>query len=279
MMNKYFYSDKIEAYILNNLPESERIAFEELIEQDPILKSELAQQRETIGSLQEQRKAQLKQRLNDIKVEPVSFSLSRITLLESALLVSIIATTVTLFALLYSTKSNLTAEQIAPSNYRSELNFTSYTRVAPKPITKPKEEIKQLTSISQFKTSKNNYQSTLLDRIEKDQVRKQSVNKENTDTKEVLPKLNESGGSPAAVPQSKQIVYQFYNGKLFLQNKESRALQIPLVINGVTKLYLYYEGKVYELKPNQVEPVTPKQVTDTKIIERVKTHKQQFFGN
>ncbi|OJJ20140.1 hypothetical protein BKI52_16850 [marine bacterium AO1-C] len=277
-MNKYFYSDKIEAYILNNLPESERIAFEELIEQDPILKSELALQKETIGSLQEQRKAQLKQRLNNIKVEPVSYSLSRITLLESALLVSIIATTITLFALLYSTKSNLIAENIAPSNYRSELSFASYTKVASKPIHKPKEEIKKLSSISQFKTSKNDYQNTLLDRIEKDQARKPVVREEKLPT-EVLPKSNESGGSPAAVPQSKQIVYQYYNGKLFLQNKESRALQIPLVINGVTKLYLYYEGKVYELKPNQVEPVTPKQVTDSKIIERVKNHKQLFFGN
>ena len=277
MMNKYFYSDKIEAYILDNLPESERLAFEELIEQDPILQSELALQKETIGSLQEQRKAQLKQRLNDIKVEPVSYSLSRITLLESTLLVSIVATTITLFALLYSTKSNITADNIAPSNYRSELNFASYTRVAPKSVAKPTKEIKKLAAIAQFKTSKNDYQSTLLKRIRKDQVRKPVVTEKTSKVQETLP--NELGGSPAAVPQSKQIVYQYYNGKLFLQNKESRALQIPIVINGVTKLYLYYEDKVYELKPNQVEPVTPKQVTDLKIIKKVKEHKQLFFGN
>ena len=277
MMNKYFYSDKIEAYILDNLPESERLAFEELIEQDPILQSELALQKETIGSLQEQRKAQLKQRLNDIKVEPVSYSLSRITLLESTLLVSIVATTITLFALLYSTKSNITADNIAPSNYRSELNFASYTRVAPKSVAKPTKEIKKLAAIAQFNTSKNDYLSTLLKRIRKDQVRKPVVTEKTSKVQETLP--NELGGSPAAVPQSKQIVYQYYNGKLFLQNKESRALQIPIVINGVTKLYLYYEDKVYELKPSQVEPVTPKQVTDLKIIKKVKEHKQLFFGN
>lgn len=279
MMNKYFYSDKIEAYILNNLPEHERIAFEELIEQDPILKNELKLQQETIGSLQDQRKAQLKQRLDNIKVEPVAYTLSRITLLESALLVSIVATTITLFALLYGTKSNLEAEQVGSSNYRSELSFTSYTQVASrssKQSSNKDEDIKKLPSISQVKTSTHNYQNTLLNHIEKDQ---QKTPLTEDKPKEILSKKEETGGSPAAVPQGKPIMYQYYNGKLFVKNNESRAQQIPLIINGVTKLYLYYEGKVYELKPNQVEPVTPKQVTDPKIIERVKIKKQQFFGN
>ena len=279
MMNKYFYSDKIEAYILNNLPEHERITFEELIEQDPILKNELKLQQETIGSLQDQRKAQLKQRLNNIKVEPVTYTLSRITMLESALLVSIVATTIILFALLYGTKSNLVAEKVAPSNYRSELSFTSYTQVTSrtsKQASNKDEDIKKLPSISQFKSSTHDYQNTLLNHIEKDQ---QTTLVTKDKPKEILSKKEETGGSSAAVPQGKPIMYQYYNGKLFVKNNESRAQQIPLIINGVTKIYLYYEGKVYELKPNQVEPVTPKQVTDPKIIERVKIKKQQFFGN
>lgn len=275
-MNKYFYSDKIEAYILNDLSESEKIAFEELIEKDPILKNELILQQETIGSLQNQRKAQLKQRLNNIQVEPVSYSLSRITLLESALLVSIVATTITLFTLFYGTKSNITAEKLAPSNYHSELSFLPYLNtITPNKEKKTKPEvIDNIASISQVKTARSNYQNVLQKR-----VRQNRVEKQNTNPREIASKKEETSGSSAAVPQNKELLYQFYNDQVFLKNNETRGYQIPLESNGITKYYLYYQEKVYELKPNQVEPVPLKQVTDQEIIKRVKDNKQLFFGN
>lgn len=278
MMNKYFYSDKIEAYILDNLSESERMAFEELIEQDPVLKNELELQQETINSLQNQRKAQLKQRLNNIEVEPVAYSLSRITLLESVLLVSIVATTITLFALFYGTKSNITAEKAAPVNYHNELSFTPYLKLAHIPVAKKEniqeENIPAIVSLPQIKQSKDNYQNVLLKKIKQAQTTKKS-----TTPRKIEAKREDSGGSSAAVPQNKDLLYQYYNKGFFLLNNESRGYQIPLESHGITKHYLYYQGKVYELKPNQVEPVPPKEVTDQKIIDQVKEHKQLFFGN
>jgi hypothetical protein len=278
MMNKYFYSDKIENYILGNLSESERIAFEELIEQDPVLQNELELQQETIQSLQDQRKAQLKERLNNIQVDPVSYSFSRINVLESALLVSVVATTITLFALFYGTKSNISAEKVAPASYYKDLSFVPYIKLERTPIAEQnsKEEvvIKTIPSISTIpQTPPNNLQSALLKKIKQEQ----DLKKKNT-PREIDIKKDESSGSSAAVPQNKELLYQYYNDGLFLTNSESKSYQIPLESHGITKHYLYYQGKVYELKPNQVEPVAPKQVTDQNIIKQVKKRKQLFFG-
>ncbi|EAY30725.1 hypothetical protein [Microscilla marina] len=278
MMNKYFYSDKIENYILGNLSESEKIAFEELIEQDPVLKNELDLQQETIQSMQDQRKAQLKHRLNNIQVEPVSYSLSRINLLESVLLVSIVATTITLFALFYGTKSNISAEKAAPASYYNELSFVPYIKLKHTPVAeqhkKEKVVIATIPSISRItQTPQHNYQNALLKKIKQEQ----QLKKKNT-PREIEARKEESSGSSAAVPQNKELLYQYYNDGLFLTNSESKGYQIPLESHGITKHYLYYQGKVYELKPNQVEPVPPKQVTDQKIIDQVKKRKQMFFG-
>jgi hypothetical protein len=66
-MNKEFdSSEKIEAYLRNELSPVEKAEFEERISRDPLLQNELTLQQETITSLQEFRKAELKARLNRI---------------------------------------------------------------------------------------------------------------------------------------------------------------------------------------------------------------------
>jgi hypothetical protein len=134
--------------------------------------------------------------------------------------------------------------------------------------------IKTIPSISTIpQTPPNNLQSALLKKIKQEQ----DLKKKNT-PREIDIKKDESSGSSAAVPQNKELLYQYYNDGLFLTNSESKSYQIPLESHGITKHYLYYQGKVYELKPNQVEPVAPKQVTDQNIIKQVKKRKQLFFG-
>lgn len=60
--------DDMEAYILDNMSETEKIQFELRIEQDPILKTELDIQTDTIETVREIRKEELKARFDEIVI-------------------------------------------------------------------------------------------------------------------------------------------------------------------------------------------------------------------
>jgi hypothetical protein len=68
MNNGLNYSERLEAYLRNELPENERAEFEEMLRQDPLLQNELQLQQDIIASIGEFRKQELKQRLNRIDV-------------------------------------------------------------------------------------------------------------------------------------------------------------------------------------------------------------------
>ncbi|MCS6820466.1 MAG: hypothetical protein NZ551_01200 [Microscillaceae bacterium] len=73
-MQNEFYQDLIDAYLRNELPEAERIAFEQRLRNDSSLKAEFELQQEIVSGIQAYRKAQLKQRLEAIKIKtPHSF--------------------------------------------------------------------------------------------------------------------------------------------------------------------------------------------------------------
>jgi hypothetical protein len=63
-----YYTEKIEAYLRNELNESEKAHFEQLLRQDPLLYNEFKLQQDIVGSIQAHRKQQLKQRLERIDV-------------------------------------------------------------------------------------------------------------------------------------------------------------------------------------------------------------------
>src|SRR3712207_22752 len=68
-MNKGLnYSEKLEAYIRNELSEKEKLELEEQLRQDPLLQNELTLQKDIIASICDYRKHELKQRLNKIDV-------------------------------------------------------------------------------------------------------------------------------------------------------------------------------------------------------------------
>jgi len=68
-MNKeYQHSEMIEAYLRDELSAEQRADFEQLVRQDPLLYNEFLLQKEIITNIQNFRKAQLKNRLNQIDV-------------------------------------------------------------------------------------------------------------------------------------------------------------------------------------------------------------------
>jgi len=72
-MNFDFYSEKIDAFLKNELTERDKQIFEQMIEQDPVLKSEFVIQKEIFDALYLRRKLELKQRLNRVEVDELPF--------------------------------------------------------------------------------------------------------------------------------------------------------------------------------------------------------------
>ena len=64
------YSKIVEQYLEGGMLKNEALGFEEMLQQDPILKSELANQQQIIEELKDYRKFELKSRLNNIDVTP-----------------------------------------------------------------------------------------------------------------------------------------------------------------------------------------------------------------
>ncbi len=67
-MDKYYYSEKLNDYLLDKLSESEKNLFEQLLDKDPILKQDCQLQKEIVEGIHQFRKDQLKARFNRIDV-------------------------------------------------------------------------------------------------------------------------------------------------------------------------------------------------------------------
>lgn len=90
-MDKNFYADKIDAYINFELSEREKVMFEQMIEQDPILKSELEFQQEIVDAIRFKRKLELKSRLDKVPIDSIQiFHLPRLALAGTLVAASLI---------------------------------------------------------------------------------------------------------------------------------------------------------------------------------------------
>ncbi len=68
MNQEYQHSEIIEAYLRNTLSVEQKVDFEELVRQDPLLYNEFVLQQDIVSGLQSHRKEQLKSRLNQVDV-------------------------------------------------------------------------------------------------------------------------------------------------------------------------------------------------------------------
>lgn len=70
--NQHWYIDNLDAYLKGNLSKEETQYFEEILEQDPLLKSEASLQKNIYEAICEVRKNELKDRLNKLNIEPTA---------------------------------------------------------------------------------------------------------------------------------------------------------------------------------------------------------------
>jgi hypothetical protein len=112
-MNFEFLSEKIDAYLKDELSLRDRQTLEQMIEQDPILKSEFILQKEIHQAICDRRKLELKQRLSKVEIDevPLYYNLPKAGLVGTLALAGALTTLLVLFD--YSNQPD--SSQIVPA--------------------------------------------------------------------------------------------------------------------------------------------------------------------
>jgi len=289
-------SDRILAYLENTLSQSERAALEGEILKDPGLKTELDLQSEIIKGIQELRKAELKQMLNNVPVGGgnIASSITGTQYFAAAVTTALIGAG-TYFMWPENTDieaqaaSNLiesvepeiaeapenNAEVLSvPEENKKDLETTS---VVPKNLaeTSSVAEEKKADIVEETETVAIPEENIALVRPEI--IESFEDEKQPSDIK--LPENNLLEKAPS---ESTLIVetenkfkefnfhYQVKNNKLLLYGNFEDTYEIIDLIKGSKRTpYLYYQGKYYPVNLNQATIVQLSEVSENNIIEQL----------
>lgn len=156
MSNKETYTEMIDAYLTGNLNPEDSSRLMESLGKDPALKEEFLLQKDLVQSLQNKRRAELKNRLNQIEVGTGYTAPSALGLkfIAGAALVALLGTG-TYFALNQADDQNenvpvitLAEEKAAPQSENTEIaNETAQIKVTEvSPAPKPEEKVTETAS-------------------------------------------------------------------------------------------------------------------------------------
>lgn len=283
-MNKGLnYSEKLEAYIRNELTEKERLELEEQLRQDPLLQNELTLQKDIIASISDYRKNELKQRLNKIDVgsksSPGDFTVG------GAILGGIAIVGVAGFLIFKDSGKDLSSTQL--SGAVSQMPVDSQHATNPSELTSENT----IALADTYDTADSNMPETVTSPVNVNPAPKKTTPAKNTQTtiapvvveatqaiveEEEIQKddklvLPESGVTkPAASAEPTLIIvdnntskyklqYKYTNGQLFLYGFEKpyKIIDLP----DQTQRFLLYNGKFYKLNRNQPQ-ISPIQLVD-----------------
>lgn len=284
-------TEKISAYLDNEMSASERIQFEQQLVDDPALKREFDLQNEVIEGIKEARKQELKAMLNQIPVPGGTFG--TITFGKIASGIAIIgALAIGIYYI--STKDedkviqetveepikvkpevteekvdqDLNTEQIVDNEASEEKsdaliqeeNSREPARVKSEPIDKTKSEnkqpeIKRPSAAPVFESSDSDSLEAPTDAI----VKNASGNITSLDVK------------VESDHNKYDFHYQFNRGKLHLYGDFDKELYqiLEFKTKAEKALFLYYDGKFYPLNKNQVRIVELTPVTDKSLNEKL----------
>lgn len=272
-MNKGLnYSEKLEAYIRNELTEKEKLELEEQLRQDPLLQNELTLQKDIISSIYDFRKNELKQRLNKIDVSskssPGDFTVG------GAILGGIAIVGVAGFLIFKDSGNELASSRLSsavsqmPSssptapetteNIISQHEVNGSTADSNVPETVVADTHANVNKEAKKQTPKKN--STLISTpvvVEANQtiVKEEEILKDDQLT---LPESGLTSLTAGAEPTliivdnnstKYKLHYKYTNGQLFLYGFEKpyKIIDLP----DQTQRFLLYDGKFYKLNRNQ----------------------------
>jgi hypothetical protein len=289
-MSESFYNpENIEAYITNKMSAGEKAFFEHELAKDPLLHNEIDLQKDIVEALKSNRKAQLKNRLNNIQIDN-TVNYTGLKVAASVLFAGLISFGG--YNLITSNKQS----NIAVNNTSTVITNPEKTTTA---NNKSKEEvvITENEKENNSKSTQSNIQGTVISKNKTGntttytRTTKTIITTQTTVESDKLPDFNtpdvkdrhdegdairtdnninmpkgEVGNTSGQASLDNLIVdvvkdknhnlfYQYYNNKLFLYGDfDSKPYEI-LELNTVKdkQLYLYFEGKYYSLKQNQID--------------------------
>jgi hypothetical protein len=288
-----FYEDKIEAYLTGKLNAADKLALEEGMTKDPLLKNEVDLQNDIIESLKNSRKIQLKNRLNNIDVTTTSTGVSSaVKIAASFITIGIIGAGVYYMTVVSSKdkqKENVTVvmnEDLQVPELKDEnISNTPVTALEKEVVNNTANKQNQNNSVSNT-TSKENKSSnnsqnvvaqanvpngviadTESDRINRDVT----IEVPNGNIGETSVGKAENVDVNISDKNKKDFSYQYYSNKLFLYGDFNDQPYNLFEVNSSKskQLYLYYDGKYYELKSNQNKVTRLKEVKDASVLKHL----------
>lgn len=303
-----FYEDKIEAYLAGNLGAADKLALEEGMMKDPLLKNEVELQNDIIESLKNSRKIQLKNRLNNIDVSTATTGVSSaVKIAASFITVGIIGAGVYYLSVISSNKhkenvtvvlnENVQAPTIKgeenSANQNSNTNPESSTIIYQDNRTSASEQnntdAQKATASNKTTTgntssavnNRNNVPSASAEsRVPNGVIAETETDRLSRDMTINIPDgaIGETNVGKAedidvniSDKDKKEFSYQYYNNKLFLYGDFNEQPYNLFEINSPKSkhLYLFFDGKYYELKSNQTKVTRLKEVKDASVLKHL----------
>lgn len=276
----------IEQYIKGKLSGEELIKFQNELLKDQVLQSEVALQKELINSLQQFRKLQLKQRMDNIAVTSGK-SYTGLKIAASIILAGFITYGVSNFSET-KTEKKLINQSISPkTQQKNEQSNNLISKNTPNQIeTFEKDKIVKGNNLKPVTNAIKPIEASINNDNEFISVNVPEVDSHTSDahiSKEsniALPKGEIAQGNNNNTLKAEVIVdgidkskfhYKYFNGKLYLYGEFDNPYEL-LEWNSVEgkKLYLKYKTEYYKIKNNQTEAVKLEQISDSKLLNELR---------
>jgi hypothetical protein len=270
--------DLIDDYLANRLNEQERKAFEQGIEGDPALKSEVEFQQQIVQGVKQARIAELKTMLGNVSVGSPYWSGGKVV--ASVITAGIIATGIYFYAFEeeQTINSNETKQEENKIQAAGETNeklvpLTSEEKKTDSvTIQKPKEKLNSKKELKTSPVTKPDLQV-----VDPSSELSQSEEKTELDN----PSKNQIGPSKMEVaivaPDKKHTFhYQFSEGKLLLYGPFDKNLYEILEIHGEGHaVFLFYRENYFLLDENQSAITKLEAIRDGELLRKLKQYRSQ----
>jgi len=286
-MDQHFsYSEQVDLYLKGKLSSSERIAFEEKIQQDPLLQSEMKLQQEIHQAISETRRAGLKARLDQVPIEQTPWFIG--STFKTAAVVSALVVSVATYLAFAPTDSEISYEidiveegfesyapeagleapkpQALPEQQPKIANTAPVAEEAtvPQPAITKKEELVIPTVQRPSVTSDFSEDPIQLDYSDFEAPQKQALQNNTVNDANIAVEW--------IVDTDHTFRYQFYDDKLFLHgNFEADPYKvIAFNAKSVRRLFLEHAGQFYQLQEQkQIAPLVP--IKDTALVKELRS--------
>lgn len=287
MNRKLNHIEQIERYLEGTMSGEELQAFENLLDKDPMLKSEFELQEDIISAIKESRKAELKARLDNINVGTYSTGMSGAKLV----LTGAITAAIGLGVYFYSQKDT----EESPGEVKEQI-IVEDTNVFVHPKEDNTASPAQAEQSDDLTLAHNMVTEEVIIKEQGDEIAEETITivatpevtpptpieafedteRIATEVKTPTNNLEESLASTEVTAievggeedSQNSFHYKFYNNKLYLYGDFKNIPYELIELNTVSgkSLYLYYKGHFYYLELHQMEMSPLNQIKDQTLI-------------